>query len=99
MSFKKTVAPLANLTGMLLRASIVVGIALVRTVYCFSPILAKPDGSVRFSAFTALTTSVGVRPLACSFVGSISTMICRYFPPSGVGNVTPGTGASCWRRL
>src|SRR5262249_41867401 len=21
-------------------------------------------------------------------------MICRYFPPSGVGNVTPGTGAS-----
>ena len=42
----------------------VVGIALVRTVYCLSPILAKPDGSVRFSALTALTTSVGVKPLA-----------------------------------
>ena len=24
-------------------------------------------------------------------------MICRYFPPAGVGSVTPGTGASCWR--
>jgi len=75
------------------------GIALVRTVYCVSLILTSPDGTVRFWALTALTTSAGVRPLACSFSGSISTMICRYLPPSGAGKVTPCTGASCWRKL
>ena len=51
---------------MLLRSSIEVGTALVRTVYWVSPIFAVPDGSVRFWALTALTTSSGVRPLACS---------------------------------
>ena len=29
------------------------GVALVRTVYCLSPIFAVPDGSVRFCALTA----------------------------------------------
>ena len=67
----------------------VVGIALVRTVYCVSPILARPDGKVRFCALTAFTMSVGVSPLAWSLTGSMSTMICRYLPPSGVGKVTP----------
>jgi hypothetical protein len=67
----------------------VVGIALVRTVYCVSPILARPDGKVRVCALTAFTTSAGVSPLAASLVESMSTMICRYLPPSGVGNVTP----------
>jgi hypothetical protein len=65
-----------------------VGIALVRTVYCVSPILASPDGKVRLCALTAFTTSVGVSPLAWSLTGSMSTMICRYLPPSGVGSVT-----------
>src|SRR5258705_9885311 len=99
MSLMETVAPFAYLIGILLRASIDGAIALVRTVYCVSPILAWPEGSVRLWALTALTTSIGVRPLANSFAESISTMIWRYFPPSGVGKVTPGTGANCWRRL
>ena len=68
------------------------GVALVRTTYCVSPILAVPDGTVRFCALTALTTSSGVRPLAESLVGSMSTMIWRYLPPDGVGSVTPGIG-------
>ncbi len=73
------------------------GVALVRTVYCVSPILAVPDGSVRFWALTALTMSSGVKPRETSLAGSMSTMICRYLPPAGVGSVTPGMGASCWR--
>src|SRR5436190_19323418 len=60
-----------------------VGIALLRTVYCVSPILAKPEATVRLCALTAFTMSCGVRPFACSLVGSISTMIWRYLPPSG----------------
>ena len=96
-SFRKMVAPLTNLIGILLRSSIVAGVALVRTVYCVSPIFAVPDGSVRFCALTAFTTSSGVSPRASSLSGSISTMIWRYLPPAGVGSVTPGIGASCWR--
>ena len=41
-SLTKTVAPLTNFTGMLLRSSMVVGTALVRTVNCVSPIFAVP---------------------------------------------------------
>ena len=89
ISLTNTVCPLTYLIGILLRSAMVVGIALVRTVYCVSPILARPDGKVRFCALTALTTSAGVSPLASSLTGSMSTMICRYLPPSGVGNVTP----------
>ena len=73
------------------------GVALVRTTYCLSPIFAVPDGSVRFWVLTALTTSSGVSPRATSLAGSISTMICRYLPPAGVGSVMPGIGASCCR--
>ena len=54
--------PIAERIGA--RIMLVLGTALVRTVYCVSPIFAVPDGKVRFCAFTALTTSVGVRPLA-----------------------------------
>jgi hypothetical protein len=61
------------------------------------PIFSVPPGKVRFCALTALTTCSGVSPLASSFVWSISTMICRYFPPAGVGKVTPWTGATIWR--
>jgi hypothetical protein len=74
-SFKKTVALPAYLIGILLRSSMVDGVALVRTVYCLSPIFAVPEGSVRFWLFTALTMSMGVSPWANNLVGSISTMI------------------------
>jgi hypothetical protein len=46
------VAPPANLTGMLLRSSIVAGVAFVRTLYCLSPIFAVPEGRVMFWALT-----------------------------------------------
>jgi hypothetical protein len=93
MSRRNTVAPFEKLTGMSLSAAMVGGIALVRTVYCVLPILAVPPDKVRFCALTAFTTCSGVSPLAKSFVWSISTMICRYLPPAGVGNVTPWIGA------
>ena len=97
MSRRNTVAPFEYPTGMSLSASIVGGIALVRTVYSVLPIFSSPPGRVRFCALTALTTSSGVRPLASSFVGSMSTMIWRYLPPAGVGSVTPWIGASICR--
>ena len=96
-SFNRTVAPLANLTGIMLRSLIDAGVALVRTVYWVLPIFAVPDGSVRFCVLTALTMSSGVSPRDKSLSGSISTMIWRYLPPAGVGSVTPGTGANCCR--
>ena len=74
-SFKRMVAPLANLTGIMLRSLIDAGVALVRTVYWVSPIFAVPDGSVRFWVLTALTMSSGVSPRDRSLSGSISTMI------------------------
>ncbi len=99
MSLRNTVAPFEKLTGMSLSASIVGGIALVRTVYCVLPIFAVPPDRVRFWALTALTTCSGVKPFARSFVWSISTMICRYLPPAGVGKVTPWIGAIICRSL
>jgi hypothetical protein len=42
MSLRNTVAPFEKLTGMALSASIVGGIALVRTVYWVLPIFAVP---------------------------------------------------------
>ena len=60
-SLRKTVAPFVNLTGILLRSSMVAGIALVRTVYWVLPIFAVPAGNVRFCVLTALTTSSGVK--------------------------------------
>ena len=46
------------------------GVALVNTAYWVSPILAVPEGSVRFFALTAFTTSKGVSPRETSFAGS-----------------------------
>ena len=63
-SLTYTVCPLMYLIGMSLSSSMVVGIALVRTVYWVLPIFARPDGKVRFWALTAFTMSAGVRPLA-----------------------------------
>src|SRR6202795_3836640 len=74
-SFKKMVAPLANLTGIMLRSLIDAGVALVPTVYWVSQILPVPDGSVRFWVLTALTMSSGVNPRDKSLSGSMSTMI------------------------
>src|SRR6266404_4128044 len=99
MSLRNTVAPFEKLTGMSLSASIVGGIALVRTVYWVLPIFAVPPDRVRFWALTAVTTCSGVRAFARSLVGSMSTIICRYFPPAGVGKVTPWIGAIIWRSL
>src|ERR1700722_1284773 len=47
-SLRNTVWPLIYLIGILLRSVMLTGIALVRTVYCGAPILARPDGKVRF---------------------------------------------------
>ena len=74
-SLRKMVDPFMNLTGIMLRSSMVAGVALVRTVYCLSSILAVPDGRVRFCVLTALTMSSGVSPLASSLSGLMSTMI------------------------
>src|SRR5260370_25877832 len=93
MSVRNTVAPFEKLTGMSLSASIVGGIALVRTVYWVLPIFAVPPDRVRFWALTAVTTCSGVRPLSRSLVGSMATMIGPYFPPAGHGKGSPGLGA------
>ena len=45
-SFRNTVCPLTYLIGMSLRSALVTGIALVRTVYCVSPILTSPDAKL-----------------------------------------------------
>ncbi len=74
-SFKKIVAPLTNLTGIMLRSWIDAGVALVRTIYWVPPIFAVPDGSVRFCVLTAFTMSSGVSPRDSSLSGSMSTMI------------------------
>ena len=75
---------------MLFRSAMVVGIALVRTVYCLAPILAKPEGSVRFCSVDRVDdVGRGQALWPASFNGSMSTMICRYLPPSGVKNL-PG---------
>jgi len=82
------------LIGTRLSASMVSGMAFTRTIICLSPSLASPEGSARFCALTAFNTSVGVMPRARNASGSRSTMIWRYLPPYGVGNVMPGIGAS-----
>src|ERR1700722_3140531 len=53
------VAPLTNLTGIILRSLIDAGVALVRTVYWVSPIFTVPDGGVRWAGgppFFGITT-------------------------------------------
>ncbi len=96
-SLMNTVAPFTTLIGMSFSSSIVAGVALVRTTYWVSPILAVPDGRVRFWVLIAFTTSSGVRPRDTSLAGSMSTMIWRYLPPFGVGKVRPEIGASACR--
>src|SRR5258708_39839254 len=59
ISFRNTVGALLYRTGMLLRSSIVVGIASAGTVYCVSAILAGPDGRVTLWALNAVATAAG----------------------------------------
>ena len=71
----------------------------MRTVYSVAPNLAVPDGRIRFCRLTALTTSAGARPRACSACMSRSTEISRFLPPYGNGIATPGIVISCGRRM
>ncbi len=51
-------------TGIALSPAIVSGEPLSAIAYSRAPIFAVPDGRIRFWVLTALTTSVGVKPLA-----------------------------------
>ena len=53
----------------------------MRTVYSVAPNLAVPAGRIRFCRLTALTTSAGDSPRACSAAVSMSTEISRCLPP------------------
>ena len=50
-------------------------------VYSVGPILATPEGRMRFCALTALTMSSGDRPLDSSASVSMSTDTMRCLPP------------------
>ena len=76
-----TVAPLTDLTGRLFSFSTETGVPLRPTLYSVEPIFAVPEGRITLCALTALTTSVEERHLAISCCVSVSTMICRTFPP------------------
>ena len=57
------------------------GAELVSMAYSNRSIFIVPEGTIRFCAETAFTTSAGESPLACSACGSISTWIWRCLPP------------------
>ena len=67
--------PPTTLMGIWFSASMASGDAFSCTGYCCSPILARPEGIVRFWAVTALVTSSAVSPRAWSACKSRSTMI------------------------
>ena len=99
MSLMNTVAPLVNLTGNIVelvdRARRCVGAHGVLRVGDLH--LARRQGQVLRIDRVHHVERASARGRATLF-GSISTMIWRYLPPAGVGKVTPGTGANCWRR-
>src|ERR1700749_4236398 len=66
--------------------------------YSVLPILAVPEGTIRFCALTAFTTSFGVSPLASKAGVSKSTDIKRDFPPNGYGTAAPGMVTKRGRR-
>ena len=76
----------------------VAGVALVRTVYCVFADLGRARRQRQVLRIDRIDDVERRQPRASSLAGSISTMIWRYLPPAGVGSVTPGIGASCWRR-
>jgi hypothetical protein len=75
---------------MRFKPAMVSGEPLSAIAYSVAPIFTVPDGSMRFSAFTAFTISLGVNPLARSAAVSRSTEIWRDFPPKGNGTAAPG---------
>ena len=89
--------PLLVFTGRSFSPAIASGEPFMRTVYSVSPNLAVPDGRIRFCRLTALTTSAGERPRACSACMSRSTEIRRFLPPYGNGMAMPGIVMSCGR--
>ena len=74
-------APPLVRTGRSLRPAMASGEPFMRTVYSVSPSLAVPEGRIRFCVLTALTTSAGARPRACSALVSRSTEITLILPP------------------
>ena len=68
------------LTGKSFSSATVCGLAFSST-YIPAPRFRVPEGRIRFCALIALTTSTGVRPLACSAAVSRSTKISRNLPP------------------
>jgi len=89
-SDRYVVAPFRVITGILFRPSTVSGDPLVANTYSVPPILAVPEGKTRFWVLTALTTSVGVKPLASNAAVSRSTEMTRCLPPYGHGRPHPG---------
>jgi hypothetical protein len=66
----------------------------ISTWYSRGPSLAVPEGSIRFSALTAFTTSFGDSPLACMAAESMSIETSRCLPPYGQGTDAPCTVAN-----
>ena len=66
-------APFTALMGRLFSSLTTLGAELVSTAYSKRSIFMVPEGTMRFCAETALTTSTGESPLACSACRSRST--------------------------
>ena len=79
----KTMAPLLAdaRMGRSFSSSSLSGALLVSTWYSKGPILAVPEGRIRFCAAMVLTTSAGESPFDCSAGRSRSTCTCRCLPP------------------
>ena len=83
-------APSMALTGSSLKPCTVSGLELSWTSNRVPPIWAEPAGTRTLLCRTVCTTSLGDNPLAATRAGSMSTMICRNFPPNGAGVARPG---------
>src|SRR3954466_6053144 len=79
------VVPFCVLIGRALISAIVSGLPFMETWYWSEPILAVPEGRIRFWTLIAFTTSTGVSLLACMAAVSISTASTRCLPPYGKG--------------
>ncbi len=61
------------------------------------PVSISPPGTVRFCCASAHSTSVAVRPAACSFSGSSHTFTCLLRPPRILSSPTPLMLSICRR--
>ena len=75
------VEPLTVFTGRSFNSAMVCGELFISTWYSSGPILAEPEGVIRFCELMALTMSAGDNPFACSLGMSRSTCTCRILPP------------------